>query len=79
MRGQAISKPASVVLKLSGWAKMGLGVGLKISVEYHWLVGAASFSMASVRKFATGGDLSPLRGASSTAPAPTFMVATGCA
>jgi hypothetical protein len=78
-RGSAISRPAGVVLKLSGWAKIGPGVALKTSVEYHWLVGTACLVIASVRKGAAGGGLSPLRGASSTVPLPTFCVGTPCA
>jgi hypothetical protein len=37
---------------------MGSGLSLKISVEYHWLVGAARLSIASVRNGAAGSPLS---------------------
>ena len=33
---------------------MASGLGLKARVEYHWLVGAACFSIASVRSGAAG-------------------------
>lgn len=47
--GSAISKPSAVVRTVIGWTKIGCGFALKMSVEYHWLVGAACLSMASVR------------------------------
>jgi hypothetical protein len=47
--GSANSRPAGTAFTVIGWTKIASGLGLKASVEYHWLVGAARLSMASVR------------------------------
>ena len=60
--GSANSRPAGVAFTVIGCTKMASGLSLKASVEYHWLVGAARLSRASVRKGARGSAGSPALG-----------------